>query len=84
MPCPDISAIQSNACLSEIGRATDEIELLQLTAQSALAWAEANNPGVDYSLDEIQDRACASGIGWEQSEINLLRVIGQNLCNQIS
>jgi len=84
MACPDISVIQAAACVSEIGRVTDEIELLQITAQSALAWAEANNPGEDYSLAEIEARACTSGIGWEQSEVNLLRVISQNLCNMIT
>jgi len=84
MACPDISVIQAAACVSEIGRVTDEIELLQITAQSALAWAQANNPGVDYSLSAIEERACTSGIGWEQSEVNLLRVIAQNLCDRIT
>ena len=83
MACPDISVIQAAACTSEIKRVTDLVELLQLTAQSALDWAQANNPGDDYSLETIQTRACASGIGWVQDEVTLYRLIAQNLCGMV-
>ncbi len=83
MAC-DIATIDAAACVSEIGRVENPITLLQLTAQSALDWAEANNPGVDYSLTAVETRACASGIGWVQDETVLLRLIAQNLCNMSS
>lgn len=82
MAC-DLTAIQVAACESQIGRVSDPIELMQLTAQSMATWLEAVSPGTDVSLEAIQQRACESGIGWEHNEINLLRLIAQNLCNQI-
>lgn len=83
MAC-DLETIQAAACESGIGRVTDPLTLLQITAQSALDWAKANNPGDDYSLVAVQDRACVSGIGWVQDESVLLRLIGQNLCNMVT
>lgn len=83
MPC-DVTEIEVAACLSEIGRVTDPILLLQLTAQSVLAWAQSSNPGVDYSLDAVETRACESKIGWVQDESILYRVIAQNLCGMVS
>jgi len=81
MACPTLDELEIAMCESGIGREENPITLLQITAQSALNWAEATNPGVDYSLSAIESRACASGIGWETSESVLLRLIAQNLCN---
>lgn len=83
MAC-DTDTISSNACLSEIGRLKDEIELLQVIAQNMANWLQAVSPGADVTPDAISARACASGIGWEQSEVNLYRIIAQNLCGMIS
>lgn len=82
MAC-ELTTIQVAACESHIGRVTDSIMLLQLTAQSMATWLEGVSPGTEVTLEAIQQRACESGIGWEHNEINLLRLIAQNLCNQI-
>ena len=80
MAC-SLTAAQAAACASEIGKETDEIRLLQLSAQAALAWAEAVNPGVEYTLAAVMERACESEIGRMNNEIYLLQVWLQNVCN---
>lgn len=80
MACNVNTAI-AGACSSGIGKVTDEIQLLQLTAQAAANWVENVSPGTDVSLAAIQERACESGIGLETNEISLLGLIAQSLCN---
>jgi hypothetical protein len=83
MAC-SLATVQADACTSGIGKETNPITLLQVTAQNALAWAEANNSGVDYSLAAIQARACASGIGKVTNRLQLYRIIAQNVCSTIT
>ncbi|MFA7243462.1 MAG: hypothetical protein WC091_25425 [Sulfuricellaceae bacterium] len=83
MAC-ELATIQTALCASDIGKVTDEIRLLQITAQSALDWAEAANAGVDYSLAAVQERACESGIGELSDPMALYNIIAQNLCNLVT
>ena len=83
MPC-DYSTIRDSCCESEICRETDEIALLQLTAQSAGNWVVAGDPAADITPEAVLERACESGIGKVDDEIELLNIIAQNLCNTVS
>lgn len=83
MAC-NYDTIRDACCESQICRETDEIALLQLTAQSAANWVVAGDPEADITPEAILDRACDSGIGKVTDENQLLNIIAQNLCNQIS
>jgi len=82
MAC-DLATVLANACTSGIGKETDPVKLLRLTAQSAADWAESVAPSVDYSLDAIMDRACTSGVGMVYDKTTLLQIIAQNVCSTI-
>lgn len=75
--------IQAAACLSEIWKTEDEIELLRLAAQSAANWVTFLAPGTDVTPAAIQARACASGIWDVSNEIELYRLWAQNIFNQL-
>lgn len=80
MAC-SLATAQANACTSGIGKETNPIELLQLTAQAAATWAALTNPALAYTVAAIQDRACTSGIGKLTDQVKLLNIIAQNLCH---
>lgn len=83
MSC-NYDTIRDSCCESQICRETDEIALLQLTAQAAANWVVAGDPEAAITPEAVLERACTSGIGKVNDEIELLNIIAQNLCNQIS
>jgi hypothetical protein len=83
MAC-DYDTIRDACCDSQICRETDEISLLQITAQAAANWVVAGDPTAVVTPEAILERACDSGIGKVTDETELLNIIAQNLCNQIS
>lgn len=79
MSC-NVSEIQSAACETEIGKVTDRITLLQVTAQLQSELVALAAPGTDVTLPAILERACTSGIGKLKSLLQLLRAWAQAAC----
>lgn len=76
-----IPDIQADACESCIGKVTDEVMLLQITAQLLADSLLIADPAADISVDAILARSCESGIGKVTDEIKLLQIIAQLECD---
>lgn len=71
--------IQTEACTSGIGKQTDPIKLLQITAQTSADFAADAVAGLDTRVGAIMSRACTSGIADVTNEVQLLQIIAQLL-----
>jgi len=80
MAC-DLTTVQEALCDSDIGKVTDPLQLLQITAQAAANWVTSQSPGTDVTPEAVLSRACDSGIGALTDQTTLLTVIAQNVCN---
>ena len=83
MAC-NLTTILTSACASQIVLERDQIQLLQLTAQSLANQMQNLVPGTIITPDAIYSRACTSGIALEQDPIQLMQLIAQSFCSQIA
>lgn len=71
--------IQTDLCVSGIGKQTNPVSLMQITAQLLADQLQVSSPGTSVTPDAIMARACTSGIADVQNPQTLLILIAQLL-----